>query len=121
MTNSDTKFGVHNKQTVILSQPYDGSTALTTFSGVEEAKAFYFTTTALAVIDECATQLQWSVVNDERGDATSLKRTMAFGIIQNAGTEQWAAKYNRRIKECQDADNWANTNYTTTNSDDHLF
>ena len=121
MTNSDTKFGVHNKQTVILSQPYDGSTALTTFASVEEAKAFYFTTTALSVIDECATQLQWAVVNDDRDDATSLKRTMAFGIIENASTEQWAAKYNRRLVECDDAGTWGNTQYTTTDSSDHLF
>ena len=71
MPNSDTQYGVHNKVTTIFSQTYDGSTALTTFSSVAEAKNYYFTTAAQTVIDECATQLQWSVVNDARDDATS--------------------------------------------------
>ena len=46
MPNSDTQYGVHNKVTTIFSQPYDGSTALTTFSSVAEAKNYYFTTAA---------------------------------------------------------------------------
>ncbi len=102
MPNSDTQYGVHNKVTTIFSQPYDGSTALTTFSSVAEAKNYYFTTAAQTVIDECATQLQWSVVNDARDDATSLKLTIAFGIVHNHADEQWGAAYNRRMKELQD-------------------
>ena len=104
MPNSDTRYGVHNKITTIFSQPYDGSTALTTFSSVADAKNYFFTTAAQTVIDECATQLQWSVVNDARGDATSLKLTIAFGIVHNAADEQWGAAYNRRMKALQDAE-----------------
>lgn len=95
MTNSDNTFGTFNKITKIAAQPYDGSTALTTFSSVNEAKAFYFTSDALAVFDECCTQLQWEVINDARGDATSLKWTMTFGT-KGTGTSEsddWAAQY----------------------------
>ncbi len=121
MTNSDTTFGVHNKQTVILSQIDDGSTALTTFSNTTEAKSHFFTDDALTVIDECSTQLQWGLVNDGNGDATQLKRTFAFGIKEDASTEQWAEAYNRRMKALQDADGWGKVSYTTTASDSHLF
>ena len=123
MTNSDTTFGVHNKQTVILSQTDDGSTALTVFSDITEAKSHFYTDEALTVIDECATQLQWGLVNDDNGDATKLKRTFAFGIIEDASAQQWAEAYNRRMKALQDADGWGKSAapYTTTASDSHLF
>ena len=104
MTNSDNTFGVHNKKTTIYSQPYDGSTALTTFSNITEGKAFFFEDATLTIFDECATQIAWEVVNDSRGDATSLKLTIAFGIVHDHEDEQWAAAYNRRMKELQDAE-----------------
>ena len=52
MPNSDNTYGTHNKQTKIISQVDDGSTALTTFANVNEAKAFIFTDEALTVMDE---------------------------------------------------------------------
>jgi len=105
MTNSDNTFGTFNKITHIAAQPYDGSTALTTFSSVDEAKAFYFTPAALTVFDETCTELQWQVINDARGDATSLKWTMTFGTkgTDTAEAEDWSAQYLSRKQALIDA------------------
>ena len=40
MPNSDNTYGTFNKQTKIISQQYDGSTALTSFANVDAAKSF---------------------------------------------------------------------------------
>ena len=95
MTNSDNTFGTFNKITHIAAQPYDGSTALTTFSSVDEAKAFYFTADALTIFDETCTELQWEVINDERGDKTKLKWTMSFGTkgTGTAEADDWSAQH----------------------------
>ena len=105
MTNSDNTVGTFNKITHIAAQPYDGSTALTTFSSVDEAKAFYFTPAALTVFDETCTELQWQVINDARGDATSLKWTMTFGTkgTDTAEAEDWSAQYLSRKQALIDA------------------
>ena len=105
MTNSDNTFGTFNKITHIAAQPYDGSTALTTFSSVDEAKAFYFTSAALTVFDETCTQLQWEVINNARGDATSLKWTMTFGTkgTDTAEADDWSAQYLSRKQALIDA------------------
>ena len=121
MTNSDTTFGVHNKKTTIYSQPYDGSTALQEFSDVTEAKAWFFEDATLTIFDECATQLSWEVVNDSRGDATSLKQTIAFGTKDDASAETWADALNRRMKAEQDASEWNKRPYDDEDSSDHLF
>ena len=121
MTSSETTLGVHNKKTTIYSQPYDGSTALQEFSDVTEAKAWFFEDATLTVFDECATQLSWEVVNDERGDATCLKQTIAFGIKEDGSIETWADALNRRMKELQDASEWNKNPYNDTDSSDHLF
>ena len=94
MTNSDNKFGTFNKITHIASQPDDdvGRLCMTTFSNVDDAKAFFFTEEALAVFDECCTELQWALIDDDRGNATSLKWTAAFGT-KGTGTpraDDWA-------------------------------
>lgn len=105
MTNSDNTFGTFNKITHIAAQPYDGSTALTTFSSVDEAKAFYFTTDAITIFDETCTELQWEVINDSRGDATSLKWTMAFGTkgTGTAEADDWSAQHLTRKQAKIDA------------------
>lgn len=105
MTNSDNTFGTFNKITHIAAQPYDGSTALTTFSNVDEAKAFYFTSDAITIFDETCTQLQWAVINDARGDATSLKWTMAFGTkgTGTAEADDWSAQHLTRKQAKIDA------------------
>ena len=105
MTNSDNTFGTFNKITHIAAQPYDGSTALTTFSSVDEAKAFYFTTDAITIFDETCTELQWEVINDSRGDATSLKWTMAFGTkgTDTPEADDWSAQHLTRKQAKIDA------------------
>jgi len=105
MTNSDNTFGMFNKITHIAAQPYDGSTALTTFSNTTDAKNFFFTADALTIFDETCTELQWAVINDARGDATSLKWTMTFGT-KGAGTaeaDDWAEQHKTRKQAKIDA------------------
>ena len=126
MPNSDTTYGTHNKQTKIISQTYDGSTALTSFANVDAAKSFYFTDDALTVIDECCTVLEWALVADERGDNTQLKTTFAFGT-KGSGTpeaDDWAEQYNSRKTILRNANGWAKleVDYVVvfTDSSDHL-
>lgn len=105
MTNSDNTFGTFNKITHIAEQPYDGSTALTTFSSVDEAKAFYFTSAAITIFDETCTELQWQVINDDRGDATKLKWTMSFGTkgTDTPEADDWAGQHLSRKQALIDA------------------
>ena len=105
MTNSDNTFGTFNKITHIAAQPYDGSTALTTFADVAAAKAHFFTTDAITIFDETCTLLEWEVINDARGDATSLKWTMAFGTkgTGTAEADDWSAQHVSRKQAKIDA------------------
>jgi hypothetical protein len=120
MTNSDNQYGVCNKQSAIYSQIDDGSTALTTFTTVAEAKAFFFTDAALTVYNECCTELQWALVGD-----TALKFTMAFGTKGGniAAADDWAELFNSRKKSLIDTGQWApgNKGYQTQSIDSHLF
>lgn len=118
MTNSDNKYGTFNKRTTIFSQVDDGSTAFTTFTTVAEAKAFFFTPEALAVYDECCTELQWALVGN-----TGLKRTMTFGTKggQIAAVDDWAEQYKSRKTALMGANNWAKNVWTHTETSEHLF
>ena len=123
MPNSDDTYGTFNKQTAIASQVDDGSTALTTFANVAAAKTFYFTDDALAVWDETCTQLQWALVADDDDNDTKLKCTFAFGTKASgtAEADDWGMQYNSRMTALIDSSGWANNNYTTEESSDHLF
>ena len=140
MTNSDTTYGIHNKKSGIFNQSSDGSSLRQAFSNVTEAKAFFFTTEALAVWDECCTQLQWALVDDELGNATRLKFTMAFGRktdlpADNTGNDKsndWAELYISRQKALSDSDGWYKNDhtdgephrtgdFTVEDTDSHLF
>jgi len=105
MTNPDNTFGTFNKITHIAAQPYDGSTALTTFADVAAAKAHFFTADAITIFDETCTELQWEVINDARGDATSLKWTMTFGTkgTDTPEADDWAAQHLTRKQAKIDA------------------
>lgn len=125
MTNTDNKYGTFNKKTTIFSQIDDGSTALTTFATVAEAKAFFLTAEALAVYDECCTELQWALVG-----TTGLKCTMAFGTKGGniAAGSDWAGEYLSRINSLMAAGRWASpwankksASRDTEESDSHLF
>jgi hypothetical protein len=119
MPNSDNTYGTFNKQTTILSQIDDGSTALTNHADVAAAKSFFYTADALTVFDECCTEIQWSVV-----DNTKLKYTMTFGTKGTPDiteADDWAEQFNSRKDALIAADNWANNGHTTEESTDHLF
>ena len=119
MTNSDNAFGTFNKLTKIMSQIDDGSTALQNFADVAEAKAYFFSDAGLVVFDECCTELQWAVVDNQK-----LKYTMAFGTKGDpdiAEADDWAGQYVSRINALSDAGTLASNPYTEVESSDHLF
>ena len=125
MPNSDNTYGTFNKRTQILSQIEDGSAvwpatwSAIDFANVDEAKSFFYTANALAVFDECCTELQWSVV-----DSQKLKYTMAFGTKGTPGiaeADDWSGQFNSRKTTLQNSDDWANNPYTTEEVDSHLF
>ena len=127
MPNSDNTYGVHNKQTKIISQVDDGSTALTTFANVNAAKAFFFTDDALTVMDECCTVLLWELKADGNGDNTQLKTTFAFGTKGTAGisaADDWSGQYNSRKTTLLNAGNWCKGDLANVvafaDSSDHL-
>ena len=116
MTNSDNAFGTYNKQTQILSQADESN--LQNFADVDAAKSWFYTADALAVFDECCTELQWAIV-----DGTKLKYTMTFGT-KGAGTtaaDDWAGQFNSRKDALMSAETWSNNGYTGVKSEDHLF
>lgn len=123
MPNSDNTFGTYNKQTKIISQIDDGSTALTVFADTDAAKSYFFTDNALTVIDETCTVLEWALVADGNGDNTQLKTTFAFGTKGNsdiAESDDWAEQYNSRKTTLIDAEDWTKVQCTFTDSSDHL-
>jgi len=119
MTNTDTTYGIHNKLTKILTQMDDGSTALQNFADVTEAKAYFFSDDGLAVFDECCTQLQWELVDNQK-----LKYTMVFGTKGDptiSEADDWAGLYVSRITALTNSDTLSNNGYTEEESSDHLF
>ena len=119
MTNTDNTYGTHNKLTKILSQIDDGSTALVDFADVAAAKAHFFSDAGLAVFDECCTELQWAVVDNQK-----LKYTMTFGIKEDRNIEEgndWAEQYLTRTTALADAGTLSDNEYTEEESSDHLF
>ena len=138
MPNSDTAYGVYNKQTKILTQVATqaqledaaindgaswGTWTKTNFASADAAKQYFYTSAALTVFDECCTQLQWSVINDDDGNPTQLKYTMAFGSKGGdiSADSDWAGQFNSRQVALVDSNGWANNTHSTTVSDSHLF
>jgi hypothetical protein len=120
MTNSDNTYGTFNKTTQVLTQINDGSEGYvaTSFATVDEAKAFFYKAEALAVFDECCTELEWSLV-----DSTALKYTFTFGTKGGEINEadDWAGQFVSRKQALIDADGWANNGYITQEVETHLF
>lgn len=118
MTNSDNRYGTFNKRTQILTQIDDGSTVPTTFATVTEAKSFFYTDNALAVFNECCTELQWALAG-----TTGLKYTMTFGTKGGniAAADDWAGQFNSRKTALINANNWSKNPYTTEEVNSHLF
>ena len=116
MPNSDNSYGTFNKRTVIMSQKGDSPT---NHADVDAAKSFFLRTDALTVFNECCTELQWSVV-----DNTKLKCTFTFGTKGSpsiAPADDWAEQFRSRQTALVDSSGWANADFTTEESTDHLF
>ena len=117
MTNSDNLYGVFNRISGIYSQVPITSNPLKVFASVDEAKLFFHTSAALAVHDECCTELLWALEGP-----TQLKRTMAFGIKKNGNEEMhWSDQYNLKRTELINKNKWAKNTYTFKIVEDHLF
>jgi hypothetical protein len=117
MPNSDNLYGTSNKRTKIISQIDDGLTPLTVFADTDEAKSHFFHDEALAVMNECCTQLEWAIV-----DTNKLKFTYAFGTKGGniAAAADWAGQYNSRKTALISSNNWMKTG-NSADSSDHLF
>lgn len=137
MPNSDNTYGTYNKQTKIYTQPEDGSSILRVYESVDDAKGYIFTTEALAVFDECCTNLQWSVIADDSGNNTWLKVTFDFGTkgaSNQAAADDWAEQFRTRKQALIDSDKFFHlvlegaspfkgnrTGFVVVDSTDHLF
>ena len=110
---------VVNKYTNIMSQHDDGSTALTIFADMEEAKNYFLTANAQQCAVDHSTQVQYALVADSNGDNTKLKRTLGFDLSGQGQT------YNNRMIELINADDWGATlpynTVETTDDSEHLF
>jgi hypothetical protein len=104
----------HKTITTIFSQVDDGSTPLTVFATVDEAKSYFWTTEALAVVDSHTGQVAYQLVADANGDNTKLKKTEGFDA--GAGVD-----YNSNKTSLINSNGWGNNPYTTESSEDHLF
>jgi len=105
----------HNTFTTITSQISDGSTPLTVFSTVDEAKSYFYTAEALACTADNTSRVEWQLVADENGDNTKLKRTEGFNTSGIGDT------YNTTKTNLINAGNWTANPYTSELVDDHLF
>lgn len=141
MPNSDNTYGTYNKKSAIFSQgdvyEYEvlGDTdrpeirrAKQVFADTTAAKNYYFTTEAQTVFDECCTNLQWALVNDDNGDATKLKVTFDFGTKGGniPAADDWAGQFNSRKNTLIIASSWHNDSTSKNpvlaeSSTDHLF
>ena len=63
------------KITTITSQIDDGSTALTEFSSVQEAKDWFYTAQAQQCSEDNSNKVEYQVMADGNGKNTKLKRT----------------------------------------------
>ena len=101
--------------------------AKTVFANTDEAREFFYTDDALAVFDECCTELEWELVNDDDSLATGVKYTYTFGSKgpdEQGGADDWPALFTSRKQALEDADNWhKNPHFQTldNNVSDHLF
>ena len=115
MANSDTTYGVFNKQTKIMYQKQhqpDSSWDIISqsFSGnLTTAKDFFLTAEAQACINDNGTQVQFAIT----GDGNGLKWTVAFGTVTNPATKSWATKFTETKDTLIGSDGWAPTALVT--------
>ena len=131
MTNNDTKSGTFNKKTHIYHQTDEAGTPLSSpkvFSNLAEAQSYFMPPELMVIFNECMTNLQWALVQDENSNSTKLKVTFDFGIRENVTDpkEQWAEQFNIRKSFVPGQPNaqggyWRQTNFSDTDSPEHLF
>ena len=128
MANSDTAYGLYQKQTDIYleTQYTDGpggethdSTIITkvkSFADVSAAQTHFFTANALTCMNENATQIEWALVTN------GLKYTIAFGIGEGNGEADmsWSNKWQTRMEELQAAGDWFNPSLSFADSADNI-
>ena len=127
MTNNDTKFGTFNKKTHIYHQTDEVGIPLSSpkvFIDLVEAQTYFMPPELMVIFNDCMTNLQWALVADN----TKLKVTFDFGIKENVTDpkEQWAEQFNIRKSSVPGQPNaqggyWRQTNFTNTDSPEHLF
>jgi hypothetical protein len=130
MTNNDTKFGTFNKKTHIYYQTDQSGTHLPLpkiFSNVLQAQDYFIPPELLVIFNECMTNLQWALVDDDNGNPTRLKVTFDFGIKGNVPPEEeWAEQFLIRKSSVPGQPNaqggyWRQINFSDPDSPEHLF
>lgn len=130
MPNTDNTHGTFNKQTQIISQIPDYTSTGTIFADADQAKSHIFTTEALAVFNECCTELQWALVPHAKapGPSAILKVTFSFGTKGNPDitpANDWAGQFASRQQALIDSDSWFKSggisSWRATASTDHLY
>ena len=126
-TDADLSSGVNATGFTAYAEDESGSMTATlkktVFADTDAAIDYFLTDSGKAVFNECATQLQWALVNDGNGDATNLKHTIAFGTKPNnpAAEDMWGAQFVSRRETLSAANNFTAKPWVTSDSDSHLF
>ena len=131
MTNNDTKFGTFNKKTHIYHQTDINGNPVESpiiFSSLDDAISFFMPKDLQIIFNECATNLKYALVNDEKARKTKLKVTFDFGIKENPVNpeDDWASQFNLRKRSVTEITNkwggyWRQVNFDDPNSSEHLF
>ena len=132
MTNSDNAFGVFNKKTMIFTQEQVNDSSWSgwqTYANAEAARDAFLSTAAIAIFNECCTQLQWELQSNNR----DLKVTFAFGTkgaSDQAEADDWAEQFRTRKAALNAADpngyvgtamSNGSISWTATEDSNHLF
>ena len=95
---------------------------LRTFSNVDDAKNFYYTTNELNVFDKWCSRAEWAVVNDDDGNASQLKVTVEFNEEPANNAINWHAALDDLNSETVNfLSGRGNVKLKIKESDDHLF
>ena len=95
---------------------------LRTFSNVDDAKNFYYTTNELNVFDKWCSRAEWAVVNDDDGNASQLKVTVEFNEEPANDAINWhAALDDLNAETVNFLSGRGNVELKIKESDDHLF
>jgi len=130
MTNNDTKYGTFNKRTHIYRQTDIQGVDVPSpkeFQTIDEARDYFFPKMLQEIFNECCTNLDWALVQDDHGKNTRFKVTFDFGIRGNVPPEEeWMEQFKRRKLLVPGQPNaeggfWMQTNYTDPDSPEHLF